>query len=413
MRINDISTPTNLQSVTSIPLSAVKLEIHGDLLFAIRPYSMDVYDLSSDPTNPTFYGSYTPVSSPAGLFDVDVDYDRVYVAYGVDGLHIADLSQNSLPDVGQLESFGWVSEVARVGDYVYLLDLYHDLHVLDVTTPADPVKLARYNHVSPFTHMTIDGSDAFLFGGPSRKFEIVDITDPISPSFRSNYFSPAGWIEDVILDGDYAYALNGDYDLNSLEIVDISDRDNPVFITSIGQSCMSGEDFLIAGDYAFVSELSACSWISSNLTVADISNPDNPQIVATQPVSYEAGSLAHINDHLYMGNYGVRVFDITNPTIPTPAGRFTVTGAADFGYEVDAVDGLLYVTANDGDLKVVVDVTNPTAPVEVGTFEYVKGLALSDIHHHTYTYVPSQFDGLLIYGAPPGDQRIYLPFITK
>ncbi|MCP4420429.1 MAG: hypothetical protein GY805_27805 [Chloroflexi bacterium] len=411
LKIYDIGMPTSPVFLTSIFPDSSAIEIHDNWLVGLNSPGLKVYDLSSNPGNPTLFGDYW-LSHYFGPFDAAIDGNRAYMAYGADGLHIADLSQSSLPKIGQHKMVGSVSDLAQVNNYVYLLDYYYDLHVLDVTSPATPVKLTKYDHGSFSNHLAIDGSDAFIYG--SYNVQIIDIAEPLTPSLRSTYASPEGSIGEIIPDGNVAYALNDGGDVKTFEVVDISDRNNPVFVTSVGQNCMSGEDLLITGNYAFVSESNGCGG-SSALTVIDISTPNNPQIVASQPVSYKAGPLAYINDHIYMGDYRVRVFDVTNPAIPQPMGQFTVTGAVDFDYSVKAVDGQLYVAAfddKDNVIKLILDVSNPVAPIEIGSFEYVEKLVLTD-NLFSYSYAPAGSNGLFIYATQLGEERIYLPLVTN
>lgn len=401
--IYELSDPTNPVWVGDLDqISFKKIKIINDQAILMYYSGFCIYDLLPDPANPTQFGCIYEGA------DVTIDNSELFIASGDNGLRIADATQASLPEIGSLYTFGWVTDAAQVDGYAYVLDTSLGLHILDVANPIEPIEVSSYDSGSN-SEMIVDGDDLFL--GGRYEIEILDVTNPISPSLRATY-TPSEASARIIVEGDYAYLLIEDWQHDSLEVVDISDRDNPTYIASAGQMGNTGEDMVIAGDYAYISEYSGSSNV---LTIIDISTPTAPQIVATQPISYDPGPVVYLNDHIFMGNYGVQIIDVTNPQIPQPAGRLTVTGAADFGYDVAAVDGLLYVTAeNDqGDpIKLKFDVTNPAAPVELGPFEYTKGLQLFDSNYQ-YTYVPAADDGLLIYGRFFASEYVYLPLIVR
>ena len=401
--IFDLSVPATPTKVGEFNRGLNRIKIMNDQAILMSTSSICVYDLLPAPIYPVELGctSYWL----AGAIDALIDGSELFVAFGNNGLRIADVTQTGLPEIGHFKPFGAVIDVAKVDSYVYVLDFRSDLRVLDTTKPITPVEVFVYDHVY-HTQIVADGNDIFM--GGTNDVQIIDVTDPVSPTLRTTY-TPSSSSNKMVVNGDYAYLLIFDPFYSSLEVVDISDRDNPTYVTSAGKFGNRGVDMVIVGNYAYVSEYSSSGGV---LTIIDIATPASPQIVATQPVSYDPGPIVYINDHIYMGNYGVQIIDVTNPTIPQPAGRFTVTGATNFDYEVSVVDGMLYVFARDANydpIKVMFDVTNPTAPVELGAYEYAEGLRLAGA-----TYVPAYGDGLLIYSElPSGDEHVYLPVILR
>lgn len=396
MGIYDLTDPAAPLAMGLIPIpdSAYKIEVFDDKLYALDGWSSRVYDLS-DPIHPSSYGTYNPnfYSSLA----VDVDGDIAYIAYELGGLRIIDTSQATLPEMGVSNRFSSPVAVAAVDDYVYILNQEHELYVTDVTDPANPIEVGQYRHLFR-TGMLLLNNDLFLSGDGG--FEIVDVTDPLSPTQRSTYTSVGYWVHDMQIRGDYAFLDMGYYVADSLEIVDVADRDQPAFVASIGTFCHSGQGLQVVGNYVFLSEDSACSGSYGQLTVVDIISPTQPQIVAVQSVSHEVKSLAYLNGYVYMGGDMVYMIDVTNPLSPTFTGYYTITNVINAEYEVTAVDGYLYVTEYNGwghpTAKVIFDVSDPAAPVAVGPYLYTNGLPLA-LGEALYTYVPAADDGLLIY----------------
>ncbi|MCA9959155.1 MAG: PKD domain-containing protein [Anaerolineales bacterium] len=394
----DPSAPSLLSLSSFIPQFLSKIQIVGDKLYAFDSRVLLVYDLNT-PTDPPPYGVYDP-GVPAGPQSVAVAGDTAFIAYQVGGLRIIDISQDTLPQVGMYSPFGAPIAAINVEDYVYVLDENRSLYVIDATTPENPIERARYQHVAR-DEMQLVGSDLFLRGWLG--LEVVDVTEPLTPTRRSNYMIPNSGAMQV--EGDYLFLLDSRFQTDSLKIVDVTDRDQPVLAASIGTHNYFGAGLQVVGDYAYLGEVYCCS-SSSQLTILDVSNPVQPQVVASQPVSYEVGSLVYLNGYVYTGGGGVQIIDVTNPLLPMYAGRYTITNALEYEYEVTAVDGYLYVAAHTDRsqaVNVILDVSNPTAPVEVGRYLHNNGLPLP-VGDDVYTYVPAYQDGLLIYldsNTPP------------
>ncbi|MBE2202215.1 MAG: PKD domain-containing protein [Anaerolinea sp.] len=393
------SAPTYVSTAASIPINFAQIQTSGDKLYVAGTTTLWVYDLSS-PTDPSYYGAYNPaVVGPRAIVTTG---NTAYLAYGLGGLRIIDVAQDTLPEIGVYNQFGSPLDAEAANNYLYVLDQNRNLHVVEVTDPANPAIVARYQH-SARSEILPGDNDLFLSGGSG--FEIISIVNPFTPTLRSNYATSGTPVVGMQVQGNYAFLAKMNFQVDTLEVVDITDRDQPLFVASVGTPCHYGEALQLVGNYIFLSEGDACSQ-HGRLTVVDVQSPTQPQIVATQPISYDAGPIAYINGYIYMGNYGVQIIDVTDPLNPTFSGRYTMTNTTNFGYEVTAVDGYLYVKAYDTlmrPIKRILDVSNPTAPVEVGDYLYVHGIPLP-VGDALYQYAPASEDGLLIYlenNTPP------------
>ncbi|MBW2386763.1 MAG: hypothetical protein JRG92_24295, partial [Deltaproteobacteria bacterium] len=114
----------------------------------------------------------------------------------------------------------------------------------------------------------------------------------------------------------------------------------------------------------------------SGLRVIDVSNPTLPVEVGALDTPGNArgvdvvGDLAYVADSSFGGG-GLRVIDVSNPMLPVEIGALDTPGG---GMDVEVVGEFAYLAANSAGLRVI-DVSNPTLPVEVGALVDTAGAA--------------------------------------
>lgn len=425
IRIFDISnpsTPTYLNSV-GFPDNGLshELKIDGQYAYLTSFNGIRAYTLTN-PITPTYFASY----DPNGIFSIMPNNDYIYIAQGSDGLIIADITPPVIDEVARYQIFSWPTDIAEAGGYVYLLDSI-GLHILDVSDPLNPAEVNLYNHQNTsHERLIISGTlgiKANRYG--QRNFEIIDISDPLSPTHQSFYTAQGNNVFETILQGNYVYLAIWDDIVDDLEIVDISDPTQPMLISSINITQSSRHNFgiEISGDYAYMVESRGGSNPNDQLTIIDISNKMQPEVVATQPVTYanndEFGkSLTLLNEHAFVGGFGVRIFDVTDPLAPTPVGIYTIANAIGYNYGVESQNGYLYVSApleNGFTAMHILDVSNPANPVKIGDYQYLGELIVS-AGEDDYIYAAERELGLSIYGAggnANSDFKAYLPLALR
>ncbi len=122
-----------------------------------------------------------------------------------------------------------------------------------------------------------------------------------APETVASLALPAGWTEDVELNGDYAYVVAGP----ALRIVDVAA--NPPVV--VGGLTLPSEATRVRlhGNHAYVTRNNAIS-------IVDITNPSAPAVVGT--ISAAAQSVALNGTKLYIAGGSPRVYDISNPAAP-------------------------------------------------------------------------------------------------
>jgi len=202
---------------------------------------------------------------------------------------------------------------------------------------------------------------------------VFDVSNPPSPQFLGGLETET-WIEDVAVDGAYAYAV-GD---GGLEVIDVSD---PLQLRSVGNAGTRGDAIAIAGARAYVA--------SPGLQVIDITDPEDPWVMGSAPVAsgYPAG-VAVSGSHAFVVGSGLRVVDVSDPShlevvggLCGSAGRVAIAGDRAYlagGYRLD-----------------VADISNPLSPVLLGaapTPDHALGVVVSGAN----AYVAAGTSGLQI-----------------
>ena len=290
------------------------------------------------------------------------------------------------------------------------------LALLDIFDPANP-KLAGLIE-APFESASIYAEDLAVSGGyvyiiltgPSGGLWTVDVSNPSLPvhisflPFESSLLR--GLAKDgptVIMVGDYAGELRYDSPVSdaigrpTMLTVDTSDPLQPMILGAILGS--------IFGDFAKVAAQSGLAYMvgPTGLHIVDISDPTEPKEIASladpdsAPVPYQdtarrvAGfrasesatkDIAIQDGYAYVasGSKGLRIIDISTPTMPVETGSLTteslqhviVSGDLAFGY-----DFLMPPRVGRASKILAIDISQPESPKLMTSLE-TKDAQISD-----------------------------------
>lgn len=418
LEIFDISTPGSLDVVGSKGASGSNIKIIGSKA-VFWDSAIRIWDLS-DPADPADMGQvslsrFLPPYGAAGAGNT------LFVTSRATGTIAAvELSAAPFVEIGRYASFGNPVDAAQAGDKLLLADAYYSMYVLDNSLPISPTRVFTYDlQLQNPADLTVQGDTAYLFGPGGM--EIVDVSNPNEPVFASTY-SAGALINDSIIAGDFAYLAINHSANDSLQIVDVSNPAAPALRGSAGMSCHQGKGLALNGRYLYLNESSACSWLPGYLTVIDVADPADPQIVITETIDASLGGMALLNDYLYVVHAadGLQIYDVKSPAAPNQVGAYAYTADPVFEYQqVRLVDGRLYLEVylqNFTTRRIILDVTDPLSPVEAGDFISFNQLTTTR-DGRAYRYVPAGAKGLLIFGgASTGESAntlLYLPFVQR
>jgi len=405
----------------------------------------------SDPENPVKpiggnqgtcdIGSYTYA------MDVAVSGNYAYVAAGSSGLIVIDIRTPNAPSVaGTCNTTGWAHGVTVNGNYAYVADGAAGLQVIDISDPENPEKPAGglYDTLRSAGDVFIDEDNLYIIGSGFSVFEIdasdpanlsdigaswpvegtldavesvyvnnhtayvaysnglilVDVADPLNPSFPSGAIVTEGFGLSVVVVGSYAYvsgAGESEGTEKGLNVVDVRDPQHPLLAgTCEWTGGGSAEGVAVSGDYAYVADG------SEGFQVIDISDPENP----VKPAGGNEGACdttGSAKDVAVSGNYayvadvaaGLQVIDISRANAPLIARTCDTDGYAN---GVTISGNYAYVAHSSG--LQVIDISYPEAPSSVGTCNttgYAKDVAVSG----NYAYVADSSAGLQVIDINP------------
>ena len=266
-------------------------------------------------------------------------------------LAIYDIADpQNIRKVGELTVSGEVypQQLALVGNYAYVVALEEfqgggydiKLRIVDVSDPTRPREIGQYAPTGKKVYAVIVGNNYAYVGvsvSESSALHVLNISNPASPQFVREIAN----VDDLEGDGgtvvgNRLYLVHG---TKGISIWDISQPDNPQRLGSLDTPGVA-RSVAVSGNYAFVSE---GRWFDPGaekgyLRIVDVSNPANPQIVASVDVGdnnpWFPLALDSANNRLFVGLFGrsqTVIYNISNPTNPVEVWRVEgLFGGADF-----------------------------------------------------------------------------------
>jgi len=195
--------------------------------------------------------------------------------------------------------------------------------------------------------------------GEEEEYEIPDIDCRL----ECWYNLPADEARGVAVDGNYVYLTNRDTIRDSLTIFDVNDTANPQIVGSCkteGQSM----GIVVKGDYAYLAE-----W-NKGFAILDISNKSDPHVVGSYETEryVQPEHLAVDGDYAYLAveNDGLIILDINNKTNPSFVAEYDPSHSVG---NVEVHGDHAYLAADDGGL-LVLDISNRSDPQLLGQLAF-------------------------------------------
>lgn len=215
--------------------------------------------------------------------------------------------------------------------------------------------------------VAISGSYAYL---TSNRLKVIDISNPASPVEVWSGLEGMSGHNPMLIKDNYLYVLNS----SEGKILDITNPASPesAGVFNDGDTLWFIGEGDIYGDYLFTG--TGTTWSKHYFVVWDIIDPTSPTPVG----SYSTGSgYEWIYDvkvspdgnyaYLAVGGYGLRVMDVSSPGSPYEVGSLELGGGA-----IIEIYGSYLFLACDGDVSnrriVVIDISNPASPTELSSF---------------------------------------------
>ena len=236
----------------------------------------------------------------------------------------------------------------------------------------------------------VRGNYAYIVSSYSNALEIVNISDPSSPTHTGKITDGTNGAaldspRSVFVQGNYAYIVSSIS--NALEIVNISDPTTPTHEGKIingtsGAAIDSPQSVFVQGNYAYIA-----SSVSDTLEIVDISEPTKPTHAGKITNGTGGAALDFPNSVFVKGNYAyiasatsnaLEIVDISDPANPTHAGKIyrgrtdgTYTSALNSDGNGAALNGpnsvfvqgnYAYIVSTISDALEIVNISDPDKP---------------------------------------------------
>jgi hypothetical protein len=318
---------------------------------------------------------------PGAFYRGVYDADYLYVSEG-GGLSIYDVSSTwQSPLVGQVTLASPAYDIAKQGDYVYLVTTRNGMKIINVANPAHPRVVSTYLNKYEFYGIDVKGNYAYL-ADPSYGFVIVDISNPQKPVQVNRIPSMFGSV-DVVVKDSTAFVAAGTHGVYILNV------ENPYSITTTGiiNSIGSAWTLKVQDNYAYVVDF------FNGLAKVDISNLAQPTTVSVYTVNI-ANTPCY--DVAINGNIGYLSSLTQYDRIDLSAMTTTqVIDAMDYkGRGVCAWDNKVATLQYFGGLKIY-DFTNPASYIALSHTPNLASMEKA-LHSRNYMVVNEPDQGLIV-----------------
>lgn len=275
------------------------------------------------------------------------------------GVHIIDNANPAAPVNKHFISIPGNLDLAVKGNMLYV-DIYTEMLAIDISDPEVPVVRKTFSNVFPERHY----SNSFT---PEADKYIVnwtkhEATTTADIEAGNDLIRRGVWLAE----GD-VFKANAAYSSAAAAVTGISG---------------SMARFTTVGNYLYTVG-------QSSLTVFNISNPEDPQLIHTQQIGWNIETIYPLKDKLFIGSQtGMQIFSIENPEAPVQLGSFShacyndpvVANDTHAFVTLRAISGqgsCWFGTPQNNEMEVV-DITSITNPTLVKEYEMEepKGLCL-------------------------------------
>ncbi len=294
---------------------------------------------------------------------------------------------------------GFVRDVVTDGSYAYLASYDAGLVIVDVRNPPSPRGIASLDVGFPPLSIQAEGSLVAVAGGLAG-VALIDVSSPTAPIQVSMLRVSAS---KLAIQGRYAYLSDKD---GYLRIADLSNPNSPNIVAEL-QVEGRPQEVVVVGNYAYLV-------VNTKLLVIDVSSPNSPSVVGTLERPAQLVAVANANNGLraYIDSVdygGIEVIDVSDPAQLGVLGEHFVGARL---MKLVARGDMLYATFNDwwGSAKGlrIIDVSDSSNPITTAV-ELTGGGAYGLDVWGDYAYVADGSAGLKILDI----RDSYNPFLVS
>lgn len=225
-----------------------KLHVNGDYLYvATDGDGVQILDIStpkspsivSEIKDPDFWGDYS-------VDDICVVGNYAYILNADGIMFIYDVSAPESPvNVFEYQGYRFHEKLHVVDSLAFLWGQTHGLRILDVSDPSNPVLKVNTSDLGYYDSFEKVGSLVYIadIGSGLNIWDISDLTNPVRRGSLGNY----GSANEIVPRGDYLYIGRS----SGLQIMDVSDPSTPTHV-GIARTSLGVSHLAVTDSYAFV-----------------------------------------------------------------------------------------------------------------------------------------------------------------
>ncbi len=291
------------------------------------------------------------------------------------GLFLASVRAQSLSVIGKWPGDPQTSTntvaVAKVdvqGNFAYLANGVGGLQILDVSNPANPLPVGEYKSAAAVRDVSVSGTNALIIGDG---IQILDVSNPNSPRLLGSFQKATYQATSVGWWNEKALASFNDY---GVVILDISNPAAPQEVTVVQgpYSSMATSGFGgIQTSSSFLAFVNS-GGLETRATFVDLRNGAQGSWGVLNWVT--SAALNNGIGCVWTTKGGLKVLDIHDLNAITQVGEISALGRVPPAPAIGGMDGALTQSGNIVVVSTypavyVVDVTLPSAPKELGRYQ--------------------------------------------
>ena len=280
-----------IEPVASIPVPADQIATSENLAYVAAGSTLTVFDIAN-PTIPVQLGT---VNVPDRIYGMSVNANRAYLATGLEGVHIVEVSRNessSVTIVGLYPTPGQAVDVALIGTHVAISNLMTGLEIVNLQSPQNPMHVATVETPGYQRAVQSTGNLAYVIDQPSgiHSFDLSDPTAPVSVGIH-----PAGRVpaRNVAIENTRGYVVYQQTGL--IEIVDITSPSNPKLL---GHYETAGRPEMIAADQTSI----VIPKRDNGIEIVNLIDPTTPMVTTTYDTPGTAQDIAIHGNYLLVAD---------------------------------------------------------------------------------------------------------------
>lgn len=399
--IADKTVPTYIGSYGSLG-GAHALTIQGDFLYladwGARPL-FQILNVSAGGM-PIYVGG---LDMPGYILSISIRDSLAYLARGARGLSIVNMADKANPkEVGAI-----YNQVPFSGPTAAILDSIHaylpsvvGLWIVSVEPSSNPTSVSFFHTSSTIHRLATDSSGHAYLATAATGLKVIDLSDPYKPGLIGSYLVPSEAV-DVAYHDAKAFLLTR----QDLRVVDVSNPRNPTLLglLTFQDTLDDNSGFGVVGSIAVEGSRAVVCRSSKKIYAIDIARPDQPGVLSVVAVPATPIDVALSGGYVYVaeGARGVEVYELTGASSMSLVD--TILNIDPRGLHTNGA--FLFVVEYG---LTVFDLTNPSQPERRGNvIPPGGGLVTADLNSSgPYVYLDFGVDFFIADASDPWNPRI-------